>query len=103
VIWSDETSVKLMGNSGRPNVWRKNGEIFAKNSLYPTVQGEGGSIMMWGCFSWSGPGTSILVDGIMDAKEFLRFCNANFSPTWSKISQKEKCYSSMIMLTNIRQ
>ncbi len=67
VTWSDEKKFNRFGNDGAGYVWRKKGEALAPQCIRPTVKGGGGSVMVWACFSRSGPGPIHRINGIMDA------------------------------------
>ena len=56
VEWSDETKLELFGHKDVAFIWRNKGEAFNPKNTVPTVKHGGGSIMLWGCFSASGPG-----------------------------------------------
>ena len=51
IIWSDDTKIELFGLNAKLHVWRKPGTI-------PTVKHGGGSIMLLGCSSAAGTGSS---------------------------------------------
>ena len=63
VIWWNEAKVKLFGRNTATSVWRKNGSAFKKHNAIPTVTFEGGSIMIWGCFSSKGSGELQVIHG----------------------------------------
>jgi hypothetical protein len=67
VTFSDEKKFNRFGNDGTGYVWRKKNESLAPQCIRPTVKGGGGSVMVWGCFSRSGPGPIHRIEGIMDA------------------------------------
>ena len=52
---SDKTELELFGYMDGRYVWRKPGTATEMN-LVPTVKYGGGSIMLWGSFTASGPG-----------------------------------------------
>jgi len=52
VVFSDESRFCLFHSDGRVRVWRKPGEEYLPDCLEPTVKFSGGSVMVWGCFSW---------------------------------------------------
>jgi transposase len=51
-LWSDETKIKLFGHQGKHYVWHKPNTAHHPKDLIPTVKHGGGSIMLWGCFSY---------------------------------------------------
>ena len=70
VIWTDESRFKLFRSDGRVWTWRKTGYRFHTNHLIPTVKHGGGSVMVWGCFSWNGLGPLIIIDGNLNANKY---------------------------------
>ena len=72
MVFSDESRFCLFHNDGRAGVWREVGERYNVDCLKPTVQGGGGSVMMWGCISWEGVGPLVLVEGRLNMIERLR-------------------------------
>ncbi|GES94162.1 IS630 family transposase [Rhizophagus clarus] len=52
------------------NDWKK--ESHDVNCLVPTIKHGGGSVMMWGCFSWYGLGPLVRIDGQVDSKRYVQ-------------------------------
>jgi len=67
IIWSDESKFELKQLKKKDCVWRKRNEAYKKPFITHTVKFSGGSLMVWGCFSWSGVGALVQIDGIMNA------------------------------------
>ncbi|KAJ8463965.1 hypothetical protein ONZ51_g9903 [Trametes cubensis] len=67
VIWSDETKINCLGSDGRKWVWKKTGEGLSSRLVEGTMKYGGGSLMLWGCFGWEGPGYAMKIEGKMDA------------------------------------
>ena len=63
VMWSDETKLELFGHRDVAYVWRKQEETYHSNTV-PTVKHDGGSIMLWECFSAAGTGNLVRVKGV---------------------------------------
>jgi len=42
--------------------------------------------MVWGCFSWNGVGTLVLVDGIMNADKHINIINENLEKAILKMN-----------------
>ena len=55
-----------------------------KNTL-PTVKHGGGSLVFWGSFSPSGPGSLVKVDGIMKKEQYLKIIQENIRQDAEKL------------------
>lgn len=85
VVWSDESKFELVGKKKRRKIWRKVGEALLDKHTTKTMKFGGGSIMVWGCFSWSGVGNLHKIDGIMDARQYIRILRHNLEPSVEKM------------------
>ena len=56
VMWSDESLYTLFCTDRRHRIRREHHEAMNPSCLTRTVQGPGGSIMIWGMFCWHGSG-----------------------------------------------
>jgi hypothetical protein len=77
MIWSDELHYTIWQSNGKVWVWRMPGERYLPTCVVPTVKFGGGSITMWGCFSWNGLGPLIILHGTLNAegyKDILTLC-----------------------------
>ena len=72
VVWSDETKINCFGSDGRRWVWKKAGEGLSDRLVQGTRKFGGGSLMMWGCMMWEGPGYAVKIDGRMDAELYTK-------------------------------
>lgn len=72
VVWSDETKINRLGSDGRHWIWKKSGQGLQDRHVDGTVKFGGGSLMMWGCMLWDGPGYATKIDGRMDAELYCR-------------------------------
>lgn len=86
VIWSDESKFMLISGKQRRNVWRTKGTSLNANNITKTVKHGGGSIMVWGCFSWFGTGNLHLVDGIMKADQYIQILRENLLKSAEKMN-----------------
>ena len=66
VIWSDETKICRFNPHPRKWTWIRDGEGLQPRHVKQTVKHGGGSLMMWGCMTWRGPGFACKIDGGMD-------------------------------------
>ncbi|CAG8737237.1 14943_t:CDS:2, partial [Acaulospora colombiana] len=77
VIFSDETKINRMGSDGRVWGWKRPGSQLEDRNVVGTVKFGGGSVMLWGCMTISGPGHMAQVDGRMDAKQYTDILSQN--------------------------
>jgi hypothetical protein len=61
ILWSDETKIEHFDLNAKRHVWKKPGNI-------PTVKHDGGSIMLWGCFSAAGTKRRVRIKGKMNGE-----------------------------------
>lgn len=87
ILWSDESCFSLFGSDGRVWVWRKIGERFLSDCIIPTVKFGGGSVMVWGCFSWFGLGPLVVVSGTMTAVSYINILNDYALPTLQRYAE----------------
>ena len=85
VLWSDETKMELFGHRDVAFVWRKKCEAYNPKNTVPTIKHGGGSIMLWGCFSASGPGNLVKVDGIMKKEQYIKILEENIKQSTEKL------------------
>lgn len=81
VLWTDESKFELFGNKRRQYVRRKQGERFKSQCIAPTVKHGGGSVMLWGCFSYDGVGDLVKIDGIMRKEDYHRILQRSAIPS----------------------
>ena len=59
----------MFGHQGKFYVWRKPNPSHHPENTISTVK-HGGSIMLWGCFSSTGNGKLVRIDGMMDGTKY---------------------------------
>lgn len=89
IIFSDESKFNLFSSDGKRSVWRKPSTGLECKNIQPTFKHGGGSVMVWGCFSYNGIGNLHFIDGIMDAKEYACILHENLSASATKMGLNE--------------
>jgi transposase len=62
VVWSDESKFNLINSDGRTLVWRQPKDKYSSDCVQPKVQGNGGSVTVWGCFWYGGLGPLVIIN-----------------------------------------
>ena len=73
VLFIDESQFEIHGNNRRVYVRRRNGERFLNQCLKSTIKHGGGSIQVWGCFSFNGVGSFYRIKGILEKSNIILF------------------------------
>jgi hypothetical protein len=71
VTWCDESRFTLFQDGGRVSVRRHLHEAMDPSCIVPTVQAFGGSVMIWGCFSWAGLRPETLCSDHMKSADYF--------------------------------
>jgi transposase len=71
VIWSDETKVNRLGSDGKQWAWKQPGEGLSDRLIQPTAHSGGGSVTIWGCMLWDGPGYMTKLERTMTKEVYL--------------------------------
>jgi hypothetical protein len=77
IIFTDESKFNLVNSDGKCFVWREPSTGLLMKNLTPTVKFGGGSVMVWGCFSYHGVGKLVFIDGKMDAAKYVDILSNN--------------------------
>jgi len=88
IIFTDESKFNLFYSDGKISVWREPGSGLKPENLNKTVKHGGGSVMVWGCFSYHGVGRLVFIDGIMDAPAYINIISTNLRESASKMDIK---------------
>ena len=81
VIWSYETKINRIRSDGRIYVWKESGEPLLNKEIQGTVMFTGGSLMVSECMGWNGVGILAVVEGKMDAKQYVSILEDNLLPS----------------------
>lgn len=71
IVWSDETKINRIGQDGARHVRRPKGQAFNPRYVVPVVKHGGGSVNVWGCFSWNGVGPIHRIEGTLTAEKYV--------------------------------
>jgi transposase len=82
VIFSDETKVNVWGSDGCKYYWTRPGDKLQPHHLDLTVKHGNGSVMMWGCMTYKGPGYACQVfDGTMKSEDYQHILDTTYRET----------------------
>ena len=85
IVWSDEKKFNLDGPDGFQYYWhdlRKEEQMFSKRA-----QG-GGSVMVWGTFSWNGKTNLAIVEGRMKVPDYKNMLSTYLVPFGRRIGSR---------------
>lgn len=86
VIWSDESKFELKNPKKRMRVWCTQKDRFKDGFIQKTVKHGGGSIMLWGCFSKSGVGKLVKIEGRMTGNSYVSLLEENLTESANMMS-----------------
>lgn len=89
VLWSDETKVNRLNSDGIQYFWSKTGEATQSYQAIETVKHGGGSLMVWGCFSYFGVGPLVQINGIMRKENYLDLLYENLPVALGQLEYNE--------------
>lgn len=90
VIFSDESKFTVFASDGHQKVWRKPNTALQPNHLNVTVKHGGGKVLVWGCFSASGVGSLVFIDGIMTAESYIAILQKHLHSSAEKMGIQQK-------------
>jgi transposase len=79
-VWADESLFCLFGCDRQNHVWRKVGERYRLECVKKTVKHGGGSVMVWGCMSWQGPGPLGVIEDTLDGNGYIELLSSHLVP-----------------------
>ncbi|KAG1136935.1 hypothetical protein G6F37_013629 [Rhizopus arrhizus] len=82
VLFSDETKVNIWGSDGCKYYWSRPGDPLKPHHIDVTVKHGGGSLMMWGCMTYEGPGYACQIyDGTMNSDLYQHILDTTLRET----------------------
>lgn len=76
IVWSDESHIELVNRKNRAYVRRYPYEKDKPFNFQRRLQGGGGSVSVWGCFTAAGPGPILFYDGRLNAARYTTILDA---------------------------
>ncbi|GBM04891.1 hypothetical protein AVEN_252830-1 [Araneus ventricosus] len=80
VAWSDKSSFRLLQADVGLRIWRQAHEAMDPACQVGTVQGHGGSIMVWGVLSWQILGSLVLVPTSLNEIRYVKLLGDHLHP-----------------------
>lgn len=87
-----KANLNCNGNRKRRTVWRKPIIKRLKKNVCHSVKHGGGSIMIWGCFSYAGLGNLIPIEGIIRADDYIQIVNENLEESAERMGLRITFY-----------
>jgi len=72
VIWSDESKINRICSDGLRYVWDDAPGEITSRSVQGTVKFGGGSVSVWSCMSWNGPGYIAMIDETLNSQLYIQ-------------------------------
>ena len=86
VIRSDESKFNLFGSDGKVMVWQFTKEELESRCTVLNVRHGGGNVKCWGCFSSSGIGNLVFIDGNMTGELYRDILQKNLLQSAKKLN-----------------
>ena len=84
-VWSDESKFNLFGSEDKVMARRSTTGELTSQCTVPTIKNQGGSIMVWGCFSRAGMGSLHFIDVTMDRFVYHKILEKNLMESANKL------------------
>ncbi|GFV65742.1 transposable element Tc1 transposase [Trichonephila clavipes] len=84
-VFSDEGKFCIFGKKGRKLAWKN---FAQKEHLVPTVEHDGGGVMVWGCMSSNDVGKLEYIESIMNKYDYFDVLRNNLKERATKLGLK---------------
>lgn len=88
IVWTDESKFELKNTKKRQRTRCLKSERLLSRFTQATVKHGGGSLLVWGCFSWNGVGNLVKIDGKMTGESYVKVLEENLKPSLRKMNMK---------------
>ena len=85
VLWSDESKFNRFGSVDKVVVWMSTNKELSPQCTVPTIKNQGGSIMVWGCFSPAGVANLHFIDVTIDRFLYREILEKNLMESANKL------------------
>lgn len=101
-VSTDESKFNRFNNDGKHWVWHLPGQHLSPGATGKTLQGGGGSILVWGCLTSLGVGPLVRLDGAMNSQRYedlleealLPWARARLPETWEMVQDNAPCHKA---------
>jgi len=83
-LWTDESKFEIFGQKRRKYDRRASSEKMHPDCIIPTVKHGGGSVMVWGCFSYTGVGDH-RIKGTLEQKGYHSILSRHCIPSGKRL------------------
>ncbi|KAG0804396.1 hypothetical protein G6F16_013230 [Rhizopus arrhizus] len=91
MVFSDETKINVWDSDSCKYFWRTPGDKLQPHHLDLTVKGGAGSVMLWGCTTWDGPGYACTIeDGTMKASDYAHILSTTLMDSLNYYGYKQE-------------
>ena len=102
IIFSLKSKFKMPQSYGKVSVLRQPGTCLFPRNITPTLQFEGGLVMVWVCISYHGVGKMVFIEEIMDAALYVNIL-ANNLQNWQSLWAWMPLFFNKIMIQSTLQ
>ena len=85
VLWSDESKFNRFGSVDKAMVWMSTNKELSPQCTVPTIKNQGGSIMVWDCFSRAGVANLHFIDVTIDRFLYREIFEKNLMESANKL------------------
>ena len=81
VLWTEQSKVEMFGHNAQQHVWRKPNTAYQHKHLIPTVMHGGGGLMIWACFTATGPEHLAVIESTMNSSVYQNILESTVRPS----------------------